>query len=173
MNAEQKEQIKQANKQYEDAHRDCTKAGKKHSVAKSPSAEAAAKKEYDAAYARMKEAGAVITRINEEIYRAKYPPVPPASIVCGGLLKVEAVNWKRFSLDGLTIEAPCPTCQNKIESLCGDYLSYPAFGEPVACRLWCETCAASDSDSEYEGHEAVLQINVTLSAPTEAPKRKE
>ena len=118
-----------------------------------------------------------IVRRQEAAYRAKFPDIL-GGMQCSGRIKLAQIDGKRFYLDGLTFSIPCSTCGGTIEKICGDYISYPRIGEPIWVRVWCKGCEAKfghgdDKGGEYDGHRACVQIEITLSSPTEKPSTEE
>lgn len=73
---------------------------------------------------------------------------------------------KRTHVDGVCLHDICPLCGDPaIIDLGGEYLSYPAFGEPTPVRFYCHTCYEKYEDGEIEEdpawtREVILRITV-------------
>lgn len=120
---------------------------------------------------------AEMARRRDAQYQAKFPNIPPGALRCKGQMKDECIDWKRFDHEGFDVEADCPTCGKLITKFYGSYFSYPPMGEPFWARMRCMNCenkfGHEDQGGEYGGHRIAVQINITLSAPTTLPKKKE
>ncbi len=80
-----------------------------------------------------------------------------------GSIDKDALDIKRFYLNGLVLEDECPMCKSKVENDFGGepgYLSYPTPGIPESVFLYCEDC-----DSEWE-RKVILEINLKLHGET-------
>lgn len=104
-----------------------------------------------------------------DTYRQKYPPLAPGAVTWSGILKTTQLDAKRFTLDGITVSAKCPTCGSQITRHADDYLSFPIFGEPFWIQLWCEACAKAAKREEYQGHDAAIQLTLRVEVPLVNP----
>lgn len=99
-------------------------------------------------------------------YKQKYPDIAPDAICIEGSMLANPRNPA-----GLNLTAQCPTCGDKgVRMTCKDLSSLPV-GEPFYHTLWCESCYGKD-EVGYNGHQTVLQLEISLVLPSGKPPEK-